>query len=161
MLGLNSFYRIIIITVQLRGKVTLTSESHACARAYTHECSSCHSRAFLERARVLHSSLDCHMRLLDRSLHSTLARGGLAHADRTAHARTVCTLDSTRPPSPQSRGGTTSRASEINKFMSLLSMVLPIENLSIHGLVKDVDSARAECIYLAFKKRPRTLAYLV
>ena len=30
------------------------------------------------------------------------------------------------------RGGTTtSRASEINKFMSLLSMALPIENLSI------------------------------
>ena len=32
-------------TVQLRGKVTLASESHACARAYTRECSSCHSRA--------------------------------------------------------------------------------------------------------------------
>ena len=29
------------------------------------------------------------------------------------------------------RGTTTSRASEINKFMSLLSMALPIENLSI------------------------------
>ena len=44
-------------------------------------------------------------------------------------------------------------------------MALPIENLSIitfyiRGL-EDVDSARAECIYLAFKKRPRTLAYLV
>ena len=33
---------------------------------------------------------------------------------------------------PEARGGTTtSRASEINKFMSLLSMALPIENLSI------------------------------
>ena len=44
-------------------------------------------------------------------------------------------------------------------------MALSIENLSIRisirGIVEDVDSARAECIYLAFKKRQRTLAYFI
>ena len=85
-------------TVQLRGKVTLVSESHACARAYTRECSSCHSRTFLERSRVLHSSLDCHTRVLDRcARHSRAAASPTPTAH--AHAYTVRTLDSPRPQS--------------------------------------------------------------
>ena len=60
-----------------------------------------------------------------------------------------------------------SRASEINKFMSFLSIASPIVNLIIGTFDswrnEDVESAKAEYIYIhvAFKKRLCILAYLV
>ena len=55
-------------TVQLRGKLTLASDSLASATAYTHECERCHSRTSVECSRVLHPSLACYSRVLDPSL---------------------------------------------------------------------------------------------
>ena len=46
-------------TVQLRGKLTLASESLASATAYTRECERGHSRTSVECSRVLHPSLAC------------------------------------------------------------------------------------------------------
>ena len=55
-------------TVQLRGKLTLASDSLASATAYTRECERCHSRTSVECSRVLHPSLACYSRVLDPSL---------------------------------------------------------------------------------------------
>ena len=55
-------------TVQLRGKLTLASDSLASATAYTRECERGHSRTSVECSRVLHPSLACYSRVLDPSL---------------------------------------------------------------------------------------------
>ena len=57
-----------ISTVQLRGKLTLASDSLASATAYTRECERGHSRTSVECSRVLHPSLACYSRVLDPSL---------------------------------------------------------------------------------------------
>ena len=47
---------------------------------------------------------------------------------------------------PEARGGTTtSRASKLKKIMSLLSMALPIENLSIITFDSWLSKGRGEC----------------
>ena len=56
------------LTVQLRGKLTLASDSLASATAYTRECERGHSRTSVECSRVLHPSLACYSRVLDPSL---------------------------------------------------------------------------------------------
>ena len=62
------FSRFVRCTVQLRGKLTLASESLASATAYTRECERGHSRTSVECSRVLHPSLACYSRVLDPSL---------------------------------------------------------------------------------------------
>ena len=85
--------RKITFTVQLRGKLTLASESLASATAYTRECERCHSRISVECSRVLHPSLACYSRVLLASASRVLARSRfvlLASARPLARVRVSC-----------------------------------------------------------------------
>ena len=76
-------------TVQLRGKLTLASDSLASATAYTRECERGHSHTSVECSRVLHPSLTCYSRVLDPSLACLI----LASARPLARACYLCLLD--------------------------------------------------------------------
>ena len=102
-------------TVQLRGKLTLASDSLASATANTRECERGHSRTSVECSRVLHPSLACYSRVLDPSLACLIlasARPLCVTCDcSTARSRVTCEQEcwklesSARGPRPSASRG--------------------------------------------------------
>ena len=89
-------------TVQLRGKLTLASESLASATAYTRECERGHSRTSVECSRVLHPSLACYSRVLDPSLASARPLARMCYS-RVLDRSLACVLVASAGSSPAQR----------------------------------------------------------